>query len=199
MLLDDLAFLYYLGDAKVANLDSFLAIQEDVVKFDVPVYDGPAVDVSKAISNLLENEFGIRFLKFTLSLDQPQQITTAGIFHDHEKMLTGLKHLQESDDIGVLDLLEQVHFLKDLSLAEVVLHIVLLYSLDGHLLARKFMDSQSYFAKCSFSDQFHKFVEVECCWWELIVFLDVLFNIFDELISFLQDGVVDSGSWPSAG
>ena len=39
LLLDDLAFLYYLRNTKITNLDSFFAIEEDVIKFDISVYD----------------------------------------------------------------------------------------------------------------------------------------------------------------
>lgn len=99
----------------------------------------------------------------------------------------------------MLDLLEQVYLLEDLSLAEVVLHVVLFDGFDCNLLACEFVDAESDFAEGTFSNQFHKFVEVESCWWQLIVLLDVLLDILDELISFLQDGVVDSCSWSSAG
>jgi len=101
---------------------------------------------------LLKNEFSIRFLEFTLSLNQPQQITTTGIFHDHEEMLTGFKHLQKSDYVGVLDLFEQIDFLEDLSFAKIILHIVLLDRFNSNLFTCKFMDTKCDLAKCSFSD-----------------------------------------------
>jgi hypothetical protein len=46
------------------------------------------VDMSKTVGDLLEDEFRITFLKFALSLDQPEKISTACILHDHQEMLT---------------------------------------------------------------------------------------------------------------
>ena len=59
MFLNDLAFLNDFGDTEIADFDSFLAIEKDVVELDVSVNDRPAVDVSQAVRNLFEDELGV--------------------------------------------------------------------------------------------------------------------------------------------
>lgn len=59
LLLYDLTLLYYFGNAKVADLDPFLTIEKYVVELDVTMNDGPAVNVGKSVSNLLEDELSI--------------------------------------------------------------------------------------------------------------------------------------------
>lgn len=73
----------------------------------------------------------------------------------------------------MLNFLEQVDLLEDFAFAELVLHVVLLDGLDGHLLARQFVDSESYFAEGSLSNQLHEFVKVQSCWRQLVVLLNI--------------------------
>ena len=62
-------------------------------------------------------------------------------------MLARFEYFQESDYIRMLNLFQQVDLLEDLSLAEIILHVILLYSLDSHLLTCQFVDS-----KCNFTE-----------------------------------------------
>lgn len=66
-----------------------------------------------------------------------------------------------------------------LSLREVILHIVLLDCLDSDLFTSQFMNTQRDFSEGTFSNQFYKFVEIQRRRRQLIVFLNVLFDIFD--------------------
>ena len=95
----------------------------------------------------------------------------------------------------MFDLFEQVNFLENLTFAEVILHVILLYGFDGNLLSSEFVDTESYFTKCTFSNEFHEFVEVQCCWWQLVILLDILFYVFYQLVSLLKDGVIDFCGW----
>lgn len=185
LLLDHLALLDDLRYAKVADLDTLLAIQKDIVELDVAMNHGAAVDVRQAVRNLLEDEFGIRLLELAFPLDESEEISSTSVLHDHEQVLAGLKDLQEPDDIGVLYLLEQVNFLEDLPLAEVILHVVLLDRLDGHLLSRQLVHSQRDLAKGSLSNQLHELVEVESRGWQLVVLLDVLLDVLDQVVALL--------------
>lgn len=99
MLLNDLALLDDLGNSEVANLDSLLAVKQNVVKLDISMDNRSAVDVSKPIGNLFEYKLGIRLLQLGLSLDQSEQITTSSVLHDHQQMLTRLEHLQKPNNI----------------------------------------------------------------------------------------------------
>ena len=79
----------------------------------------------------------------------------------------------------MLDLFEKVNFLENLALAKVILHVVLLDCFDSHLLASKLMDTQGNLTKGTLANQFHKLVEVQCCRRQLVILLDVLFNVLD--------------------
>lgn len=151
------------------------------------------MDMGKTVSDLLENEFGITFLKFTLSFDQPEKISTACILHDHQEMFARFKNFQEPDNIRMLNLFQQVDLLEHLSFTEIVLHIVLLNCLDSDLFTGQFMDTQSDFSEGSFANKFDEFVKVQSCWWKLIILLDILFNVLDQLVPFLKNGVVYLG------
>jgi hypothetical protein len=50
-------------------------------------------------------------------------------------MLAAFKNFKQADDVGVLDLLEQINFLEDFSLTKFVFHVTLFDGLDGHLLS----------------------------------------------------------------
>lgn len=51
------------------------------------MYDRPAVNVGETVCDLLEDELRVRFLQLALPLDEPQEVTTARVLHDHEEML----------------------------------------------------------------------------------------------------------------
>lgn len=91
----------------------------------------------------------------------------------------------------MFNLFEKIDLLKDLSLAKIVLHVIFLNGLDSHLLACELMDSQRHLTKGTFSDQLHELVEVQGGWRQLIVLFDVLLDIFYELVSLLQNRVID--------
>lgn len=94
LFLDHLSFFYDFWNSKIAYFDTFFAVEKDIVKFDVSMDDGPAMNMRKPISNLLKNEFSIWFLQFTFSFNESKQITSTGIFHHHQKMLTRLKDFE---------------------------------------------------------------------------------------------------------
>ena len=158
--MDNLSLLYDLGHTKIANLDSFLAIKENIVQLNISMNDRSAVNVCQSISDLLKDEFGIALLKLSFSFDQSEEVATTGIFHDHEQVLAALEDLEESDHVGVLYLFEQIHLLEDLSLAKVVLHVILLDRLDGNLFTCQLVNTKRYFTEGTLSNKFDKFVEI---------------------------------------
>ena len=81
---DDLALLDDFGYTEVADLDTFLAVEQDVVQLDVSVDDGAAVDVSQAIRYLLEDELAITLLQAASLLDQLQQVSATCVLHHHQ-------------------------------------------------------------------------------------------------------------------
>lgn len=87
LLLYNLAFLDYLRDTEVAYLDALLAVEQDVIQFDVSVDDRPAMNVRQPVRDLLEDELGVRLLQLSLALDQSQEVAATSVLHDHEEML----------------------------------------------------------------------------------------------------------------
>ena len=69
------------------------------------MYYGPAVHMRQSIGYLFEDEFSIGFLKFPLAFNKSEEVTTPRIFHDHQQVLARFEHLQQADDIRVLNLL----------------------------------------------------------------------------------------------
>ena len=110
-------------------------------------------------------------------------------------MLAGLEHLQKPDHVGVLYLFEKINFLENFALAKVILHVVFLNSFYSHLLTSKLMDTKGYLTKSTLTDKFHKLVEVQCCRRQLIILLDVLFNVLNQLVSLLKDRVIHFCRW----
>ena len=110
-------------------------------------------------------------------------------------MLAGLEHLEQPDHVRVLYLFQKVNFLENLTLTKVILHVVFLNCFDGHLLTSKLMDSKGNLSESTLSDQFHKLVEVQCCRRQLIILLDVLFNVLYQLVTLLQNRVIDFCGW----
>ena len=98
----------------------------------------------------------------------------------------------------MFDLLEQVDFLEDLALREVVLHVVLLDGLDGDLLARQLVDAERDLSEGTLADKLDEAIEVQRGGRQLIVLLDVALDVFDELLALLDDRVVDLHRWLAA-
>ena len=98
----------------------------------------------------------------------------------------------------MLYLLQEIHLLEYFSLAEVILHVVLFNGFDGHLLSSEFVDTQCYLSKGALTDEFDKLIEIQGGWRQFIVLLDILFDVLDQLVTFLQDGIVHFGRWLGA-
>lgn len=100
-------------------------------------------------------------------------------------MFAALEDLQQTDHVRMLNLLQEVDLLEDLALAELVFHVALLYRLDGHLLARQLMHPQGYLPEGALADQLHELIEIERCGRELVGFIDMALDVFDEALLLL--------------
>ena len=85
--------------------------------------------------------------------------------------------------------------MENLPFAEIVLHVVFLDGLNSDLLSSKLMHSEGHLTEGTFANQFHKFVEVQCCRRQLVILLNVLFNVLYQLVPFLEDSVIDFCGW----
>ena len=100
-------------------------------------------------------------------------------------MLLALKNFKQPYNIGVPNLLEQVNFLKNLSLAKVIFHEGLFYSFDCYLLSSQNMNTKRHFAKCALADQFYELVKLKRSRWQLIRLLDVVLDVSHQLFNLL--------------
>lgn len=106
-------------------------------------------------------------------------------------MFAAFKYFQQSNNIGVFDLLKQINFLKYFPLAEIILHIRLLYGFDSYILPSELMNAQSYFTKSALTNQLHEFVVFKSGRWQFIVFLNIGFYELYQSVSFLKNGIID--------
>ena len=72
LLFDQLVFLHDLGDPEIDDLGSLMSIEQDVVQLDVSVNHRPAVNVSEAEANLLEQVLSISLNERAFRLDELQ-------------------------------------------------------------------------------------------------------------------------------
>jgi hypothetical protein len=141
LLSDHHILLHNLTHSKVTDHDLLVVIEKDVVKLDVSMQDASAMTVAKSIDDLLEEEVSFAFFQFSLFLHVLKEISLACILHDHEEMLWGFEYFQQSNDVGMPDLLEDVDFLEDLCSRELIFHVRLVNGLDGYFLSCELMDS----------------------------------------------------------
>jgi len=87
----------------------------------------------------------------------------------------------------VLDLLQEVDLLEHLAFAKLILHILLLYSLYGHILASQLVHAECDFAEGTLADDFEEFVKLECCRWQFVILGNVILDIADQLVSLLEE------------
>ena len=87
----------------------------------------------------------------------------------------------------MLYLLEQVDFLKHLSFAEVILHVLLLNRLDRDILACQLVHAQRHLAKRTLPYQLDELIELQRRWWQLIVLCYVILDVTDKLFSFFEE------------
>ena len=90
----------------------------------------------------------------------------------------------------MLDLLEEVDFLEHLPLAKVILHVVLLDGLNRNLLTRELVYTECHFTKGTLTYKFDESIEIQSCGRQLVVLLDVRFNVADELLTLLDNSVI---------
>ena len=79
-----MTFLNNLGDAEVANFDTLLAVEQNVVQFDISMDHRTTMDVRESINDLFEDELAVLLLQTTSLLYESQKVTTASVLHHHE-------------------------------------------------------------------------------------------------------------------
>jgi hypothetical protein len=88
-----LTFLALLRNTKVTYLDIALAIEQDVVKFDISMGNVLGMDVAETVNYLLENDFRIRLLQSASLSDVIKKITASAKLHHDDDVLLGFDGL----------------------------------------------------------------------------------------------------------
>lgn len=91
--------------------------------------------MGQTIRYLFEYKFSIRLLQPSLPLDEPQEVSSSSILHYHQQVLAAFENFEESNDIRMLDFLQQVYFLENFPLREIVFHVGFFYCLNSYVLS----------------------------------------------------------------
>jgi hypothetical protein len=176
------------ANTKVTNFYISIFVQKDIIEFDVSVQYRSAMTMSYSEDYLLENPSCLALFKPPSLLDELKEVSATSILHDHQEMLGRFEHLQESDDVGMSHLLQDLNLLKNLLLLVVIFHQSLINSLYSHNLATKLVNAEGYFAEGTFTDEFDKLIVINTCdgdFWARGI--SEVFDIGNELISFFSE------------
>ena len=83
------------ANAEVTDLDVTVAVQQDVVKFEVAVHDPLPVHVEDAEHNLLENELYLSLFEPAALLDILEKISAWTKLHDYQVVFDRLKRFEQ--------------------------------------------------------------------------------------------------------
>ena len=86
----------------------------------------------------------------------------------------------------MLNFLEQIDLLENFALAKIILHVLFLDCLDRNAFTRQLVHTESYLTEGPFSNEFDELVKLKCRGGQLVVLSDVILDVADELVSFLQ-------------
>lgn len=115
------------GNPKIAKLDLAVVREQNVVQLYISMDDGAGMAVAKGDDDLFEDGLALGFREHAFLLYVLQQVSFAGVLHDYEDFRVGFEYLEQSDDVGVANLLEDIDFLEHLPSAETVIHQILVY------------------------------------------------------------------------
>jgi hypothetical protein len=103
-----------------------------------------------------------------------------------------LKDFKEPYHTGVSDLLENVDFLEYFAFAILIFHVALIYRLNSDILSSKLVNTKSDLSKGSFTNKLDKLIVIKCCWWNLVVPLDICLDKLDYLVTLIENVFIQS-------
>ncbi len=151
--------------------------------------NAPGMDVSQAVYYLSEHLLGLLLTKFAPLLDILQEVPAIGVFHHDVHMVFALEDFHQSNDVGVLDGLQDVHLAQNLLSRVLVLHAGLVDRLYGHLLSGQLVDAQCDPAERALADFLHQFVVLRRCLRNFLVLLYVADVGTNQSFALLRYGV----------
>ena len=133
-----------------------------------------SMDIIEPLYKLLEQVFGIVFLKLSPFPDIAQQITTLAELHYEAHVPIGFKTIIEPNNIRMVALLEDSHLLHDsFLLLFFIPENLFLNRLDSNEMLTYFMASQVNFAKSSPAKHPSNSIKVACAALHVFVFLEI--------------------------
>jgi len=118
---------------KVYQFNLTLVVEEEVLGLQISVNDAQFMQVLNTTDDLLEELARLHLLKFLFLYNVVEQFTTTGILGDKEKLFGGFDDLEELDDVGVADTLQNIDFAGDSLHISLLHNLLLLQYFDSHL------------------------------------------------------------------
>jgi hypothetical protein len=88
-------------------------IEEQVFRLQVSMHDAKFMEVFNAADDLLEKFACLWFLELLLLHDVVKEFTSTHELHNQEELFRGLDDLEQLDNVGMSDHLEDVNFTRD--------------------------------------------------------------------------------------
>lgn len=130
LLSHDLIRLDLPGHSKVRYLDVTLAIEQYIVKLDVPMRDILRVNIAQTVDNLTENLLSEGFLQPPSFTHVVEQITTGAKLHYNDYVLLSLDGLIDLDNVVVAQFEQQINLLHQFGLLNFVSESLLVERLE---------------------------------------------------------------------
>ncbi len=120
-----------LGKPEVHEFDLSVAVNQDVLRFDVTVNNAAIVGVLQAVADLRRKTKYIRRWQIRIA-EQLAQVGAIDIFHHDETPRSGLACIVHIDDVGMVELCQCSRFLLEAFQAAITLGNFLREQLDGN-------------------------------------------------------------------
>lgn len=115
------ALFVRVGETEVDQLQVLLVVEQQILRFQVAMHDAQLVQVLNRALDLLEVLAGFLLRELLLLDDVVEEFAPRHVLHDEEKLVGRFDDLEELDDVGVAD------HLQDLDLSRDALHVGLLH------------------------------------------------------------------------
>ena len=146
-----LAWVESLGRSKINNFDQPFLLLQNVLWLQVPVANAVVVAVIYCLKNL-EHNFGCIFFREELPLHNfVEQLTPLTQFSDHVVSSFVLKHLVESEYVGVVHGLKHSHFVNEALFVPIIVESLFQNSLDCPYLPIALIDASVHLTVCSYT------------------------------------------------
>lgn len=86
LVLNKLIFTDDFTDTEIAYFDGKIGIDQNIIKFNIPMNNGARVDMTESIHNLFEEELSLLLIKAFSLFNELKQVTSSCVVHYHMQM-----------------------------------------------------------------------------------------------------------------